>query len=351
MKAVDFEKVIDGKKVELFCLKNDRGMIVYLTNYGGRVVAMNVPDKAGKSVDVVLGFNSLEEYLNADESYHGAIVGRVGNRIKHGKFTLGNNEYQVPVNCGDHSLHGGIKGFHAVVWDVQFVSSKKVVLNYHSKDMEEGFPGNLTVQATFTLGTENELTILFEATTDKKTIVNLTHHNYFNLMGEGSGDILDQELQVFASKYTPLDASSVPSGELATVFNTPYDFTSRKPIGLEINADHPQTKLVGGYDHNFVLDQYKEGDKTPKLAAIAWAPNGIKMSILTNEPGLQFYTGNSLSGKDIGKKGSNYASRNAFCLEQQHFPDSPNQPTFPSTVLHAGESYYSIVIQKFEVES
>ncbi|MCB0647406.1 MAG: galactose mutarotase [Saprospiraceae bacterium] len=343
-----FNSTVDGKKTRLYQLKN-QSLNVYITNYGGRIVALYAPDRNGKMVDVVLGFDSLEKYIKADEQYHGAIIGRVGNRIGHGQFSLEGKQYTTAVNCGDHSLHGGIKGFQSVVWDVLSASETSLTLSYHSRDTEEGFPGNMTIQARYELK-NNELHITFVATTDKTTIVNMTHHNYFNLMGEGAGLIEDQELQLFAQQYTPLEDSGIPTGEIASVYNTPFDFTDRKKLGKDINDAHHQTQQFKGYDHNFVVDGYVEGSRTPRKAAIAWAPNGIKMTILSNEPGIQLYTGNSLSGKDIGKSGTSYASRNAFCLEQQHYPDSINQPSFPSIVLHPGEEYYSICIQKFEVE-
>lgn len=348
MNPANFAHTLAGKKVNLFHLKNEN-LDVFITNYGGRVVSLKAPDKTGKKVDVVLGFNSLDEYLQADEQYHGAIIGRVGNRVAYGSFALEDEKYQLAINCGEHSLHGGITGYQAVVWDVLSSNDTSLVLTYHSKDMEEGYPGNLSIQALFELK-ENELHISFIATTDKTTVVNMTHHNYFNLMGENAGNVEDQELQIFAHHYTPLDPTCVPDGNISSVAGTPFDFTRRKKIGAEINSTHPQTTLVNGYDHNFVLDHFEPDSRTAFLAAVAWAANGIKMSILTNEPGLQFYTGNSLSGKDTGKGGTSYASRNAFCLEQQHFPDSVNQAAFPSIVLHPGNQYFSTVIQKFEVE-
>lgn len=343
-----FKSTLNGKQTKLFQLKNDK-ITAFITNYGGRVVSLLVPDRDDNKVDVVLGFDSIEKYIHADEQYHGAIIGRVGNRIARGKFNLEDRNYTLAINCGEHTLHGGIKGYQAVVWDVLFANDSSLVLSYHSKDMEEGFPGNLTVQTRFEL-IDNALHITFSATTDKTTVVNLTHHNYFNLMGENAGSVVDQELQINASNYLPLDETSVPTGQIEAVIDTPFDFTSRKKIGADIESSHPQTTLVQGYDHNYVLDKYKAGSRTPFLAATAWAANGIKMSILTNEPGIQLYTGNFLSGKDIGKGGSTYGPKNAFCLEQQHYPDSPNQPEFPSITLHPGDEYYSICIQKFEAE-
>jgi len=345
---INFQSVVKGKKTDLYRLSSG-SMNVFVTNYGARIVSCEVPDKFGNLVDVVLGFDSMQKYIDADEQYHGAMVGRYANRIANGKFSIGKNEYVLAVNNGANALHGGIEAFHNKVWTVTKVDDTSIEMELVLTNMEEGYPGNLFVKANFTLSKDNELSIEVEAKGDKPTVVNITHHNYFNLMGEGSGKIHDTLLQINASKYTPLNENCIPTGEISQVIGTPFDFTIFKKIGQQIEDDNEQLRIGAGYDHNFALDGYESDVESVHIAAIATTSNGVKMTILTNQPGLQLYTGNWLSGKDTGKSGQQYHRRNAFCLEQQAFPDSPNQPNFPSTLLEPGETYYNICIQRFEV--
>jgi aldose 1-epimerase len=308
-----------------------------------------VPDRQGKMGDVVLGYDSLDGYVN-DKSYFGALIGRYGNRIAHGQFTLDGVTYKLAKNNGDNSLHGGVKGFNKRVWDAKEISSKEgpaLRLNYLSKDGEEGYPGNLKVQVVYTLTDANELKIDYSATTDKKTVLNLTNHSYFNLAGQGSGDILRQELMLQADKFTPVDAGLIPTGELRPVEGTPFDFRTKTVIGARINNDDEQLKLGKGYDHNFVLTRTAEFS----LAARVSEPSsGRVLEVWTSEPGVQFYTGNFLDGSARGKGAKPYDFRTGFCLETQHFPDSPNHPEFPSTVLSPGEVYHSTTSYKFLTE-
>jgi aldose 1-epimerase len=339
-----FEFSIGLQSVHLYHLHNDH-LDVWITNYGGRVVAQRACDRNGSLVDVVLGFDSIQKYFDASEQYHGAIIGRYGNRIHKGHLELEGKTYHLPINNGNNCLHGGIKGFNFKVWTVTNQSEKELTLTYLSKDGEEGFPGNLSITCKYTL-VDNALKIEFFAKTDQITSVNLTHHNYFNLMGEGSGSIYDQELKIHATTFTPLTADCVPTGEIRSVNKSPFDFTEWKKIGHDIDAHDDQIGVGSGYDHNFVLDGYKDKDHT-FLAAQAKAPNGILMNIYTNEPGIQLYSANWLSGKDVGKNGIPHRKREAFCLEQQHFPNAPNEPSFQTTILRPDEEYYSICIQEF----
>lgn len=345
---INFQAVVKGNKTNLYRLSNGV-MNVHITNYGARVVACEVPDQLGNLVDVVLGFDTIQKYIDADEQYHGAMVGRYANRIADGKFTINEDSYTLTVNNGGYALHGGIEAFHNKAWLVKNVNESSISMELIVPDMEEGYPGNIFVKAIFSLNKENELIIEVEATTDKATVINITHHNYFNLLGEGSGEIYETALKISADNYTPVNENCIPTGEIAPVHGTPFDFTSFKKIGQNINDDHEQLIIGAGYDHNFAINGYNNDDQTINLAAIATASNGIKMSIHTNQPGIQLYTGNWLSGKDTGKSGQQYHRRNAFCLEQQAFPDSPNHPNFPSTLLQPGEVYYNICIQKFEI--
>ncbi|WP_234735661.1 aldose epimerase family protein [Tellurirhabdus bombi] len=344
-----FQKELDGKKTDLYTLKNDKGVQVAITNYGGRIVSLIVPDKDGQSVDVNLGYNSVDEYLSNSEDFFGSLIGRYGNRIAKGKFTLDGKEYTLPVNNGPNSLHGGKKGFNTKVWDAKQIDPKTVELTYVSKDGEEGYPGTLTTKVVYTLTDDNAIKIDYEATTDKSTVVNLTNHSYFNLNGEGSGPIADHLLTINADRYTPVDETLIPTGELAPVENTPFDFRKPTAIGTRADADHPQIKAGGGYDHNFVLN----GGQTTaprKIATVESPKTGIVMEVLTTEPGVQFYGGNFLNGKNKGKIGQAYEKRNAFCLETQHFPDSPNQASFPSTVLKPGQTYKTTTIYQFSTK-
>ena len=345
--ASNFNKTVDGKKVQLFTLKNTQGTISQITNYGGIVVNLWTKDRDGNFGDIVLGYNTLDEYLNKPNAYFGALIGRYGNRIAKGKFTLDETEYTLATNNNENHLHGGVKGYHAVVWDANQKDEQTLELKYLSPDMEEGYPGNLQITVVYTLTNENELKIEYSATTDKKTIVNLTGHSYFNLKGEGNGDINDHLLQLNASQYTPVDATLIPTGKLENVQGTPMDFQNAKPIGKEIEADYEQIKIGLGYDHNYVLN--KNFDAT-FVAKITEPQSGRIMEIYSSEPGVQFYSGNFLDGTLVGKSGKAYEYRSAFCLETQHFPDSPNKPNFPSVILNPTEKYHTVTIHKFSVD-
>jgi aldose 1-epimerase len=346
-----FGKTPDGQPVDLYVLTNKNGVEAAITNYGGAVVSLKVPDRNGKFGDVVLGYDSLDGYVN-DKSYFGAIVGRYGNRIGHAQFSIDGKTYTLAKNNGENSLHGGIKGFNKAVWAAKELPAKNgqsLELTYLSKDGEEGFPGNLHVRVVYTLTDSNELKIEYSATTDKKTVVNLTNHSYFNLAGPGSGDILGHQLAIEADKFTPVDASLIPTGELRDVPGTPLDFGKATAIGARIDQDDEQLKLGHGYDHNFVLR--RAAGAPISLAARVMEPNtGRVLEVWTTEPGVQFYTGNFLDGTARGKGGLAYARRSAFCLETQHFPDSPNQPKFPSVVLNPGEKYSTTTTYKFTSE-
>jgi len=341
-----FGKTADGTPVDLYVLANKNGMEVAITNYGGIVVSLKTPDRNGKLADVVLGYDRLEGYLG-DKSYQGAIVGRYGNRIGHAAFTLDGTRYTLARNNGDNSLHGGLKGFNKAVWNAKQVSSAEgegVELTHLSKDGEEGYPGNLSIRVVYTLTEGNELKIDYTATTDKPTVMNLTNHAYFNLAGQGEGDILQHQLRLTPTKFTPVDSGMIPTGELRPVAGTPLDFTKATAIGARIDADDEQLKLGRGYDHNFVLDN---AGKLALAAEVHEPRSGRVMEAWTTEPGIQFYTGNFLDGTIHGKAGKVYPRRCAFCLETQHFPDSPNQPKFPSTVLRPGGRYQSTTVYKF----
>lgn len=347
--AKNFQKEIDGKPTNLYVLTNKQGVKAAITNYGGRLVSLWVPDTSGKMVDVVLGFNSLDDYVNAVEPYFGATIGRYGNRIAKGKFTLDGKTYNLFTNNGPNSLHGGKKGFQAVVWDAVQPDAHTLELHYLSKDGEEGYPGNLDVKVVYSLTDSNALQIHYTATTDRKTVLNLTNHAFFNLNGEGSGTINDHILMINADAYTPVDATLIPTGKIVKVEGTPFDFRTPTAIGARVDADDQQLKFGGGYDHNFVLNK-NSGDAL-SLAATAWGPqSGVFMEVYTDQPGLQFYGGNFLKGKDKGKSGKFYEYRTAFCLETQHFPDSPNHPTFPSTVLEPGKMYQTTSVYRFTVK-
>jgi aldose 1-epimerase len=347
MKKVAYGKTADGQQVDLYTLTNNKGMEAAITNYGGIVVSLKTPGHGGQLADVVLGFDSLGGYLK-DHPYFGAIIGRYGNRIAKGRFKLNGVEYKLATNNGENHLHGGIKGFDKVVWAARDVSTPEAAaleLTYLSKDGEEGYPGNLSVTVVYTLTDNNELRIDYTATTDKDTVVNLTNHSYFNLAGEGSGDILGHELMINADAFTPVDAGLIPTGELRKVEGTPFDFRKPAAIGARINAGDQQLLYGKGYDHNFVLNRTGEG---LQLAARVVEPkSGRIMEVLTTEPGIQFYSGNFLDGSVKGKGGKVYGHRYGFCLETQHFPDSPNKPNFPSTVLKPGGKYQTTTVYRF----
>jgi aldose 1-epimerase len=345
IKASDFQKTIDGQKTDLYTLANGNGMGMKVTNYGARVVALCVPDKEGKPVDVVAGYNTLDEYINQPEQFFGAAIGRYGNRIGKATFTIDNTIYQLAANNGVNHLHGGPKGYFDVIWKAEKVNDSKIVFTYTSKDGEEGYPGNLEITMTYELTPANEFKIEYAATTDKATICNLTHHTYFNLSGEGSETINDHLLMINANTYTPVDSTLIPTGELATVSGTPMDFTQPTAIGIRVNDDFQQLKFGGGYDHNWVIN--RQGEGIVKAAAVESPVTGIKMEVFTDQPGIQFYGGNFMTGKNSGKVGKPYVFRSALCLETQHFPDSPNKPQFPSVLLLPGQKYSHICIYKF----
>ena len=340
-----YGKTTDGTPVTLYTLTNAHGLEATITNYGGIVVSLKTPDRTGKMGDVVLGFDTFEPYLG-QHPHFGALIGRYGNRIGKAKFTLDGKEYTLAKNNGENSLHGGIMAFDKVVWTAKPATRKDgqaLELTYVSKDMEEGFPGTLTATVVYTLTDADELRIEYQAKTDKPTIVNLTNHSYFNL--SGSGDILKHELMLDADRFTPVDSGLIPTGELKPVQGTPFDFRKPAAIGARIDAADEQIKMGGGYDHNWVLNG-KAG--TMHLAARVHDPSsGRTMEVTTTEPGVQFYTGNFLDGSIKGKGGQVYAKRSGFCLETQHFPDSPNKPSFPSTTLRPGATYSTTTVYKF----
>ncbi len=343
-----FSGIVDGKDVKMFVLTNNQGAEATIINYGAKIVSLSMPDKNGKLTDVVLGHNNLEEYLHSEEAYFGAVCGRTGNRIAKGKFTLDGISYQLAINNGPNNLHGGIKGFNAVVWDAKQINNQKLELTYLSKDGEEGFPGNLDVKITYTLSDDNSLDIEYEATTDKPTIINLTNHSYFNLSGEGDPSVNDHILVMHASQYLPTDDTAIPYGAPELVKGTPFDFTSAHAIGERIEDDFQQLHFGKGYDHTMVLDK-AEGELS--LAVECYSPKtGIKMDISTTEPGVQIYTGNWMTGNFEGKHGHRYPARAAVCFETQHFPDSINKPEYPSVVLRPGETFKSKTTHKFSIK-
>jgi aldose 1-epimerase len=348
LKKEDFQQVVDGKQVDLFLLKNKKGSQVTITNFGGKVVSIHVPDKNGQWVDVVLGKSNLKDYMNNQEAYFGAICGRTANRIADGRFTLDGREYQLAINNGPNSLHGGIKGFNSVVWDARQIDEQTLELNYLSPDGEEGFPGNLEVTVVYRLTDENALEITYRAVTDQPTILNLTNHSYFNLSGEGDPFACDHELWLNADSYLPTSEVAIPFGNPESVRNTPFDFTAPHTIGERIEADDVQIRYGNGYDHNFVINK---GNEELAYAAQARSPKtGIVMKVYTTEPGVQLYTANYLAGDFVGKNGHHYPKRSAFCLETQHYPDSIHHPDYPATVLRPDETFRSKTVYQFSVE-
>ncbi|AMW83693.1 L-arabinose-specific 1-epimerase (mutarotase) [Pseudomonas yamanorum] len=349
-----FGKTNDGTAVEQYVLRNSHGVQATVITYGAVLQSLKVPDKHGQFADVVLGFDDVQGY-QAGTAFFGATIGRFGNRLAKGSFELDGKRYQVPLNDGPNSLHGGPQGFDKHVWKAQPVKqddSVGVTLSYLSKDGEMGFPGNLKVDVTYSLNDKNELHIDYKATTDKPTVLNLTNHSYFNLAGAGNGDVLKQLATLHASHYTPVNSTLIPTGELATVAGTPMDFLKPTAIGQHIKDDHPQLKFAepkqGGFDFNWVLDA--KGD-IGKLAADVRDPqSGRRLQLYTSEPGVQFYTGNFLDGTIKGKGGKPYAHWSAFTLETQHFPDGPNQPSFPSTRLDPGQTYTQNTVLKFSAD-
>ncbi|UKT65375.1 aldose epimerase family protein [Pedobacter mucosus] len=340
-----YNTTIDGKIVKLYTLKNNQGASVSITNFGGRIVSLMVPDKDNKLTDVVLGYDSIGAYRKKGEPFFGALIGRYGNRIGKGKFTLDGKEYALQLNDGTNTLHGGTDGFFGKVWDAKQIDGKNLELSYVSKDGEAGYPGTLTVKVTYSFNDENALKINYTATTDKTTIVNLTNHAYFNLSGAGSKTILDHEITIDANEFTPVDSTLIPTGKLLAVAGTAFDFNKSKAIGKSIEDKDEQLKFGKGYDHNFVLT--KHDGKTP--VAIVKSPiTGITLEVYTVEPGLQFYSGNFLTGADQDGKGKiAYPHRSAFCLETQHFPDAPNYSNFATTTLKPGQTYQTSTTYKF----
>ncbi|MDF9831791.1 aldose epimerase family protein [Parabacteroides sp. PF5-6] len=343
----DFEASVDGKKTALYTLTNDNGVEACITNYGGRLVSLMVPDKNGTPTDVVLGYGSIADYLASDGNF-GALIGRYGNRINNGFFTLDDVTYELPHNNNGHCLHGGEKGYHTKIWDGKQIDNQTLELRYLSPDGEANFPGNLDIKVTYKLTNDNAIDISYEATTDKATIVNLTNHSYFNLSGKLDAPILREVVMINADRYTPVDETLIPTGELAPVENTPMDLRQPIAIGVHIDDEFDQLVKGRGYDHNWVLNS--NGDINVVAAKTKNLGTGITMEVYTNEPGVQFYTGNFMTGNDTGKHGITYPFRGAYCLETQHYPDSPNQSDFPSTVLRPGEKYFSRCIYKFGVE-
>jgi len=347
IKKQAFGKTGDGEQVDLFTLTNAGAMEVKITTYGAAIVSLLVPDRSGTPADVVLGYDMLEDYI-AGGSYFGCIAGRYANRIAGGKFTLHGRQYRLAANETGNHLHGGLRGFDKVVWQAREFEDDTgtgLILSYLSPDGEEGYPGNLACTVSYILGTANELKIDYRAVADAPTIVNLTSHAYFNLAGAGTGDILNHELMINADRFTPVDDRLIPTGEMKSVQGTPFDFTRPTAIGARIDYDDEQLTFGRGYDHNWILNQEADG---PCLAARAFERNtGRILEVYTTQPGLQFYSGNFLDGRGTAKAGRVYPHRGGFCLETQHFPNSPNQPDFPSTVLEPGSQYKHTTVYKF----
>jgi aldose 1-epimerase len=341
--------ISDFDNIQLYSFNNPNGIAIKVTNFGAIITSISVPDRNGRLADVALGYDDVAGYTNAvDKPYFGAIVGRCGNRIANGQFVLNGQTYTLAQNNKPNHLHGGIIGFDKVVWDAEPITGsdwRGVELRYQAKDKEEGYPGNLKITVKYQLFDDNRLAVEYLATTDKATPVNLTQHTYFNLKGEGEGTILDHELMLNASRYTPVDKTLIPTGQLADVAGTPFDFTAAKPMGRDIGQADEQLTFGGGYDHNFVLDGAR-GEL--KLAARVTEPtSGRVLEVHTEEPGVQFYCGNFLDGRLQGKSGKTYVCRGGFCLETQHYPDSPNQPNFPSTILQPGDEYRTRTVFTF----
>jgi aldose 1-epimerase len=340
-----FNDALNGEKASLHFLNNKNNVEVAITNYGARIVTLIVPGKNQQPTDVVVGFDSLQGYLDSTETYHGAIVGRYANRIARGKFSLKGKSYQLSINNPPNHLHGGPKGFNNQVWKVEEVKNNSIKLSYFSKDGEENYPGNLNVSVTYTLSDQNELIINYEATTDQATVFNITSHPFFNLNGQGTGTILNHQLQINAGSFTPVDENLIPTG--IEPVDSIFDFRTSKKIGEHINESNDQLKYGAGYDHNFVLDG--QGVQTAGIAI--GDKTGIQMKVITDQPGMQLYTGNWMKGENNIKYGLKDNHREAFCLETQHYPDSPNHHEFPSTVLNPGEVFRSTTIYKFSINS
>jgi Galactose mutarotase and related enzymes len=350
LNIANFSKTVDGKLTQLVILKNNEGTEVAVTNFGARIVSVIVPDRNGTKTDVVTGHNSIDEYLTSEEPYFGAICGRYGNRIANGKFSLDGNKYdKLAINNGPNSLHGGIKGFNNQVWDIEEIADQMVRLKYISTDGEEGFPGTLITTVTYKLSDDNEIDITYEAETDKATVLNLTNHSYFNLSGAGNSYIGDHLLTINADYYLPTDDTAIPYGPKEKVEGTPMDFRIPVEIGAHINDNFEQLIFGKGYDHTYILN--KEGNELSFCARCISPKTGIVMETFTTEPGVQLYTGNWMTGNFVGKNGQRYPMRSALCLETQHFPDSPNKPEYPSTVLRSGEKFNSRTVYRFSVDN
>ena len=346
-----FGQTGNGRAVDLYTMTNADGIEVRAMTYGGIILSLKVPDKDGRLGDIVLGYDGLDGYLE-ENPYFGAIIGRYGNRIGEATFSLDGQDYTLARNNGPNHLHGGLMGFDKVVWDAETFESEDgigIVFSYTSPDGEEGYPGTLAVQVTYTLTDHDELIFDYFATTDQATPVNLTQHTYFNLAGHEAGDILSHSLLLNANRFTPTDEILIPTGEIQNVLNTPLDFTESMAIGARIMEEYDQLISAGGYDHNFVLD--REDDGLTLAARVVEPTTGRAMEVLTTEPGIQFYSGNFLDGSITGKDGVVYRRRSGFCLETQHFPDSPNKPEFPTTILRPGDEYHSRTVYRFEVET
>ena len=348
---VPFGLLPSGEKITQYIIENPLGMEMRVINYGGIITHLIVPDKDSLFRDVVSGYDSLSGYLESNP-YFGALVGRYANRIKGGKFSLDGVEYSLATNNGANHLHGGIKGFDKVLWAASIVEQDQQVgvnLEYTSIAGEEGYPGNVMIKVIYLLSATNELTMHYLAISDTTTILNVSNHSYFNLSGDHAQDILDHQLTIFADQYTPVDSTLIPTGVLESVAETPFDFRNPKTIGKDIEADHQQIKFGRGFDHNFILNGVNKQGSFNFAAEVSSPQSGIKMTVMTTEPGVQFYSGNFLNGTIKGKKGIQYNKRHSFCLETQHFPDSPNQPDFPTTVLRRGDIYRSLTLHRFEV--
>lgn len=338
-----FHKTVNGKKVDLFTIKNDKGLCAQITNFGARIVSLYTPDRQGAIGDIVLGYDCIDDYLRTENIYFGATIGRYGNRIAKSQFTIENRSYTLNANDEQNCLHGGENGFHNVVWEVKYRSEDHLVLTYYSKNGDQGFPGNLLVSVSFKLSNTNQLVISYEGETDQTTVVNVTHHSYFNLCDGGRTSIKNHILQIKSSKYLPTGKDLIPTGAQEAVSNTPFDFRNGMPMGNLIDQEDIQLLYGGGYDHTYVLD----GQELRTVAKVIEPQSGRYMKVITDEPGMQFYSGNSIHGTIKGKQGITYGNRHGFCLETQHFPDSPNQSYFPSTILRPGQIYTSQCIYGF----
>ncbi|MGA2115219.1 MAG: aldose epimerase family protein [Bryobacteraceae bacterium] len=340
-----FGKIPDGTPVDMYVLKNAHGMEAHILTYGGVVASLTAPDRKGAFADVVLGMDTLDGYMH-QSVFFGALIGRYGNRIAHGKFPLGGKTYTLPINDGPNTLHGGPQGFDKKVWKARPVSGANAIeLTYVSQDGEEGFPGTLSAKVTYTLTDNNELRLEYWATTDKPTVINLTNHSYFNLAGAGSGTVLNHQVTLLADRFTPIDSTLIPTGELRPVKGTPFDFTKSTAIGARIDQKDEQLSFGKGYDHNWVVNRSQAG--LVKAAEVYEPTSGRVLEVLTTQPGVQFYTGNFLDGTVKGKGRIAYGRRDAFCMETQHFPDSPNHPAFPSTTLLPGTTYHATTVYRF----